>query len=75
MDDFQVDTFINDCLKAKEPVVIHLNWDTGKKLYSVALVDPAEFWLASFKTKKEAVDYCKQCKLPVTNYIKDRKPY
>lgn len=49
----------------KYPVSIYHNNEAGEWLWSIC-VDDTDFWLNSFKTKRDALAYCQKNKIPVT---------
>lgn len=49
-------------LSLKIPVAVYGNDESGDWVYSV-VVRGTDFWLESFKTKDEAVSYCKKYEL------------
>ena len=53
-------------LRRKEKVYIYRTVETGDWLWAVALTDISDFWLNSFKTRREAVEYCRKHKLPTS---------
>jgi hypothetical protein len=52
--------FINE----KRNVIIHLNDEIGQLRYAVQVVDTT-FWLDSFLTKDEAINFCNNNELPI----------
>ena len=39
-------------------VIINNNNETGKELFSIALIEEPEDWIQSFKTLKTAIRFC-----------------
>lgn len=58
-----VDCKVEQFLKIKPPVFIHINDETGEDLWSVQ-VKGTDFWLDSFKNLYHAMQYCNHNGLP-----------
>jgi hypothetical protein len=56
---------INHHLKQKSPVKIYYNNETGVWQYSIEVIG-TDLWLDSFNNKKQAIKYCKDNNLPIT---------
>lgn len=56
--------------KAKDGVIIHYNNELGYWVWSV-VVDDDGYWLDSFKSFKDAVDFCQEHNFPRLKTIKD----
>lgn len=58
-------------------VFINLNDEIGEDLFSVALMDNKEYWIDSFKTKKEALKFIKSNKYiyKEKDFVDTRYPY
>lgn len=61
---------VNKYIKAKEPVYIYHNDEAGDVLFAVAVKSDPGFWLNSFKTKREALNFIKKNKLPADKEVK-----
>lgn len=67
----QVSEIIKDEIQIKKYLADHVNVniihndDIGEWLWSVEVVNSDEFWLDSFKTKEEAVEYCEKHELKI----------
>ena len=66
---------VKEYIASKQPVDIHYNCETGDWLYSIVRIgdDDPGFWLDAFKTKREALEFCKSNKLPVNAYYRDKQ--
>lgn len=67
-----VDQMIAEYLRQQVPVYLYLNDEAGIRQWSVAVCGNAEFWLASFPTKKEAQGYCRKHRLPIKGIIRQQ---
>ena len=54
-------------------VYLHCNNETGEWLWSIVSEDFECYWVNSFKTKKEALDLCKEYKYNVSKIINDKE--
>ena len=60
---------ITKYLQNKEPVNLYHNNETGIWQWSISVVINPEFWIDSFKYKKEAIDFCEKHKLKINKLI------
>jgi hypothetical protein len=61
-EEFNTKAQIKKYLETKTPVTIFENNETGEKQFSVQVVD-TDFWLDSFPTFEQAVEYCREHQL------------
>ena len=59
-----VDFFLND---PKTQVFVNYNDELAEWLYSIEVVDSGAFWLCSFKTEEEALQYIREHNLSIVN--------
>ncbi len=54
----------------KVPVNIYYNDESGDWKWSVADANDPEFWIDSFETEQEAIDFCEKNGLSIVEVIK-----
>ena len=70
-----IDKEVKSFIKKKTPVVIDFNDENGDWVYAVSVNDKVNdgFWLNAFRTKDQAIQFCKKHKLPCKGLNKAKK--